>query len=319
MDQNNNYQGNNNIDLNDPMVQKCMAYLMNTMSNNQQYNGQMNPQMNPQMNLQMNPQMNQMQMNQIQMQMKYNWFCNQMAQLGVAANPMQMQSLFNMFCNQQNNNNAFNFANNTNQMGPFNNVGGNYQNFNNVNNINNNNNFFNNSNNNFNNSNNNNFNNTNNFNNSNNNNFNNSNNNNFNNINNNNNFNNNNNNNNFNNNGQINPNPKHYTKLPELLPREDKTIYEKKIPPNTKNVINIALNASSGLKVIIPISEDSSIEELLQRYAAKVGLPESVLGTKIIFLFNGGKLDVHSKERLSNHFKNSAVITVFDQGGIIGA
>ena len=117
----------------------------------------------------------------------------------------------------------------------------------------------------------------------------------------------------------INPNSKSYKQLEELLPREDKTIYDKKIAPNTSNIINIALNASTGLRVIIPISADSTVNELIKQYGKKVGLPEHVLGTKIIFLFNGGKLNVYSNEKLSQYFKNSAVITVFDQGGIIGA
>ena len=108
--------------------------------------------------------------------------------------------------------------------------------------------------------------------------------------------------------------------LVELLPRNDHTIYDSpKIISSGEQLINIALNASTGLKFIITISINSTIEELFKRYAQKVMIPESALGTKIVFLFGGGKIDPFSKEKVGSHFKNGAIITVFDQGGIIGA
>ena len=79
------------------------------------------------------------------------------------------------------------------------------------------------------------------------------------------------------------------------------------------------MTASTGLKVIIPISINATLEELFKRYAAKINIPESALGTKIVFLFSGGKIDPFSKAQIGTHFKNGAIITVFDQGGIIGA
>ena len=109
--------------------------------------------------------------------------------------------------------------------------------------------------------------------------------------------------------------------LVELLPHGDKTIVvggNQGLIQN-RGLINIALNASSGLKVIVPISPESTVNKLILTYAEKVGIPINALGTKIIFLFNGMKLDIYSKEQLKNVFKNAAVITVFDQGGIIGA
>ena len=135
----------------------------------------------------------------------------------------------------------------------------------------------------------------------------------------------NNNNSNNNNGSNVNTNNNSATtssnKLVELLPREEKLIRSQKIESNSGigNIINIALNASTGLKVIIPISSECTIETLLKEYAKKVGIPESVLGTKIVFLFNGGKMEIHSQEKLEKYFKNGAIITVFDQGGIIGA
>jgi hypothetical protein len=106
----------------------------------------------------------------------------------------------------------------------------------------------------------------------------------------------------------------------EILPREDKTLYEGgNNGYNQGNLINIALNASSGLKVIVAISPDSTIEELILKYAQRAGVPQDALGTKVIFLFNGGKIEVNSQEKLSKYFKNGAVVTVIDQAGIIGA
>ena len=106
----------------------------------------------------------------------------------------------------------------------------------------------------------------------------------------------------------------------EILPREDKTLYEgDNKGHNQGNLINIALNASSGLKVIVAISPDSTIEELISKYAKRVGIPQDALGKKVIFLFNGGKMEVNSQEKISKNIKNGAVVTVIDQGGIIGA
>ena len=253
------------LDLNDPTVQKCIAYLKTQICNNQVNNNQFN-QMNSPMPINQN----------------YNSpFINM--------NPMQMYNMYN-FCMSQI------YQNNLNNMTQMNNVGGNNPNNNFHNNNFPNNNFPNNNfpNNNFPN----------------------------------NNFPNNNfPNNNFPNNnfpGGMNTSGNNMiisgNNLKELLPREDKTIYDS---PNKRNnsqdIINIALNASTGLKVIIPISITATLEDLFKRYAEKVNLPENALGTKIVFLFSGGKIDPFSKEQIGTHFKNGAIITVFDQGGIIGA
>ena len=125
----------------------------------------------------------------------------------------------------------------------------------------------------------------------------------------------------FRGNNNYNSNNNNNNNLVELLPHGDKTIVvggNQGLIQN-RGLINIALNASSGLKVIVPISPESTVNKLILTYAEKVGIPINALGTKIIFLFNGMKLDIYSKEQLKNVFKNAAVITVFDQGGIIGA
>lgn len=121
-------------------------------------------------------------------------------------------------------------------------------------------------------------------------------------------------------------NPNYYNQqrnqddLVELLPREDKTIAVPR-PSSSQSTpfINITLNASTGLKVVVPISPTSTVQQLFLTYAQKVGIPVNALGSKIIFLFGGGKIDINSQQQIGNVFKNGAVVTVFDQGGIIGA
>ena len=67
------------------------------------------------------------------------------------------------------------------------------------------------------------------------------------------------------------------------------------------------------------ISPDCTIKELVLKYAQRVGIPQDVLGKKVIFLFNGGKMEVNSLEKLNKCFKNGAVVTIIGQGEIIGA
>ena len=93
-----------------------------------------------------------------------------------------------------------------------------------------------------------------------------------------------------------------------------------KVAGNGVNVINITLTATSGLKIVIPAPNNMTFKELFIQYVKKVGIPESVIGTKIVFLFNAEKLDVNSQEPIGKTFKFfNADITVLDQGNIIGA
>ena len=288
MSQNNNF---NDLDLNDPMVQKCLAYLKTQLNNNQMNNmNNMNNNMNNmymnQMNNNMN--MNQMNNNMNMNQMNNNYINNNNMNMNNANmvnnninmnlmnnnmsnnpmyynnNPMLMNQFYNnpmfMGMNPMQMQTIFNYYMRQNQnnpmnvMPPNNNIGGNNQNPNN-----NPNNFI-----------------------------------------------------------PIRSNSEN--KLKEYLPRDDKTLYYSSKNINMgDNIINIALNASTGLKVIIPISINSTLEELFKKYAEKVSIPINVLGNKIVFLFSGGKIDPFSKEKIGDHFKNGAIITVFDQGGIIGA
>ena len=107
-------------------------------------------------------------------------------------------------------------------------------------------------------------------------------------------------------------------KLKELLPREDKVIEEN--VPNYKGGrnINIVLQASTGLRVMISTSEYTTIEELLKIYVKRVNLPEFVINEQIVFIFNGEKLVSTPYVTVGQMFTEGATIIVADVGGIIG-
>ena len=89
---------------------------------------------------------------------------------------------------------------------------------------------------------------------------------------------------------------------------------------SSTDIINVTLAATSGLKVVIPAQKSMSLSQLFKIYVKKVGVPESVIGTKIVFLFNAEKLDHNSQQPITNFFKAfNANITVLDQANIIGA
>ena len=106
--------------------------------------------------------------------------------------------------------------------------------------------------------------------------------------------------------------------LKELLPREDKVIEEN--VPNYKGGrnINIILQASTGLRVMISTSEYTTIEELLKIYVNRVNLPEFVINEQIVFIFNGEKLVSTPYVTVRQMFTEGATIIVADVGGIIG-
>ncbi len=114
-------------------------------------------------------------------------------------------------------------------------------------------------------------------------------------------------------------NRKKQKKLKELLPREDKMEYERSIKGNNEKLMNIAINATSGYKVMITASVDTTIEELLKIYVHKIKLPERVINNEIVFLFDGQKLDHTSQQEIGTAFKDAAIIIVVDIGEIIGA
>ena len=114
------------------------------------------------------------------------------------------------------------------------------------------------------------------------------------------------------------PNPQTgENKIKELIPRNNYTnFYEM---GNGQNIINITLNASTGNKTVINASANTTIEHLLKMYTTKLGLSPDVIGKQIMFLYNGSQLAPDSQTEIGSIFRNTAVITVYDLGGIIGA
>jgi len=101
--------------------------------------------------------------------------------------------------------------------------------------------------------------------------------------------------------------------LPRNKPDENMTI------GSGQNIINVTMNASTGHKVVIAASADTTIEKLLKMYTQKIGLSSDVIGKDIMFLYNGAQLDTKSEQSIGSMFRNTAVITVYDLNGIIGA
>ena len=80
-------------------------------------------------------------------------------------------------------------------------------------------------------------------------------------------------------------------------------------------IINVTMTASTGHKVVIKASGETTIENLLKMYILS---PDSI-GKDVMFLFNGAQLDPKSQEKLGSKFRVTAAITVYDLKGIIGA
>ena len=117
--------------------------------------------------------------------------------------------------------------------------------------------------------------------------------------------------------------------VPSLSPIQNENKIKERLPRtpngptfnlgNGPNILNITLNASTGNKTVINASADTTIENLLKAYTQKLGLPPNVIGKDIMFLYNGAQLDSKCQTPIGSMFRNTAVITVYDLGGIIGA
>ena len=139
----------------------------------------------------------------------------------------------------------------------------------------------------------------------------------------NNNFNNNNMNNNFNNNMNNNNNNNNNEEPPKgLLERGNNLITIENINPyeSPNEIKNINLNASSGLNVLVKISNNKTVKDLLLTFANKVGVDKKHLGKEIVFLFNAEKLNVEDSRKVKDVFGGGfSTITVVDQQNVIGA
>ena len=89
---------------------------------------------------------------------------------------------------------------------------------------------------------------------------------------------------------------------------------------NLKQIINIRFESSSnGLRIIMPINKNDTLSDLFKLYTKKIGINEDI-GKNLVYLFSGQKIVLYNKHRkIKEIFANGAVITVIEQGGIIGA
>ena len=106
-----------------------------------------------------------------------------------------------------------------------------------------------------------------------------------------------------------------------VLPRGGNGDDDNKIMPATGDTINVKFDASTGVKKIIRADKKkTTLKELLKMYMDKIGLPETLIGKQVVFLYCGEKLDIESNKTLEElRIKNLSSITVFDQGNVIGA
>jgi len=60
------------------------------------------------------------------------------------------------------------------------------------------------------------------------------------------------------------------------------------------NHIIVTFNCTSGLKVEIESSLDEKINDLIDKYLKKVGLPKEIINKKLFFLLGTEKLDYNN-------------------------
>jgi len=85
--------------------------------------------------------------------------------------------------------------------------------------------------------------------------------------------------------------------------------------------LKISFDASTGRKTVMEIKRTNSLEEMFKEYVKIIGISEDKIIKEIIFLYNGNKLDVKSKESVGNFFCkkyniSKITITVFDRNNI---
>ena len=112
--------------------------------------------------------------------------------------------------------------------------------------------------------------------------------------------------------------------LEEKLPRPDTD----KNKPNQvinksffdPNLMNVTFMTPAGHRVLLSIPKDTTILQMCQMYMDRLKLPRYYIGNDVQFLYSAKKIDPFSDETVINMFKtNNILITVFDQGGVVGA
>ena len=106
----------------------------------------------------------------------------------------------------------------------------------------------------------------------------------------------------------------------DLIPRMDKfrkADFYKGI--NQKEKLNIVIQASTGMTVLLPSPPYISIAQLFKNYVKKINLPETVLEKSITFIFEANVVNPFDPSPISSKFKDNSRITVIDSQNIISA
>ena len=88
---------------------------------------------------------------------------------------------------------------------------------------------------------------------------------------------------------------------------------------NQKEKLNIVIQASTGMTVLLPSPPYISIAQLFKNYVKKIGLPETVLEKSITFIFEANVVNPFDPSPISSKFKDNSCIIVIDSQNIISA
>ena len=106
----------------------------------------------------------------------------------------------------------------------------------------------------------------------------------------------------------------------DLIPRSNKTLKADNYKNfNSNEKINIIIQASSGMHVILPSPKYITIAELFKNYLKKINLPETVLNKDITFIFEANVLNPFDQTQIGNKFRDNSLILVIDVQNIISA
>ena len=85
------------------------------------------------------------------------------------------------------------------------------------------------------------------------------------------------------------------------------------------DIINLTFKTTRGATMEMRFPEDAKIKDVIKKYFEKNGLNVTEeLSKKIIFLYNGGKIDIKSEEQIKKvNLKDNKTILVKDIEGII--
>ena len=99
-----------------------------------------------------------------------------------------------------------------------------------------------------------------------------------------------------------------------ILPRTDKTLYLSN--SFIENGINVIFEFYNGTKVIMNVSKNSTIKELLNKFLNKISVSNM---NGLVFLFNGQKLYSEDNKNLVEMFTNNTKISVLEEAVVFGA